>query len=187
MRASEYPIGWTKFFFGFMWPIIITLISLITFFNFLVQVVWKSLCFHDLASSIFKKFPKVVLVGSSCFDEVILAKIVISGSQFITKFDQIFDHILTDLIFLFLLFCFMVLFQDNPKVVEAHFVWWVLGRRLSEFPLRVVSGILSAMFTGFSFFWSQIRVVILVTPKQEVERKCGWFCGVNYFFALILK
>ena len=28
--------------------------------------------------------------------------------------------------------------------------------------------------------------MILVTPKQEVERKGEWFCGVN-FFDLILK
>ena len=32
---------------------------------------------------------------------------------------------------------------------------------------------------------TQIEVVILVTPKQEVERKSEQFCGVN-FFALIL-
>ena len=30
-------------------------------------------------------------------------------------------------------------------------------------------------------FWSQIGVVILVTPKQEMERKSKWFCGVNFF------
>ena len=33
----------------------------------------------------------------------------------------------------------------------------------------------------FSWFWSQIGVVILVTPKQEMERKSEWFCGVNFF------
>ena len=64
----------------------------------------------------------MVLVGTSCFDELILAEINFSGSQLITKFDQIFYDILTDLIFLFLLFCFMVLFQDNHKLVEARFV-----------------------------------------------------------------
>ena len=63
----------------------------------------------------------MVLVSASCFDEVILAEIVISGSQIMTKFDQIFFHILTDLIFLFLLFCFMVWFEENPKLVEASF------------------------------------------------------------------
>ena len=35
--------------------------------------------------------------------------------------------------------------------------------------------------THFHDFWSQIGVVILVTPKQEVERKSEWFCGVNFF------
>ena len=64
----------------------------------------------------------MVLVSISCFDEVILAfEIVSSGSQFTTKFDQIFYHILTDLILLFILFCFF-LFQDNHKLVEARFV-----------------------------------------------------------------
>ena len=64
----------------------------------------------------------MVLVSSSCFDEVILAEIVFLGSQFITKFDQIFYHVLTDLFLLSLLFCFMVLFQDNHKLVTARFV-----------------------------------------------------------------
>ena len=59
------------------------------------------------------------LVSTSCIDEVILKEIVLSVSEFITKFDKIFYHILTELILLFLLFCFMVLFQDNRKLVEA--------------------------------------------------------------------
>ena len=61
----------------------------------------------------------MVLVSTSYFDEVILAEIVISGSQFMTKFDQIN---LNNLIFLFFLFCFMVLSEDNHKLVEARFV-----------------------------------------------------------------
>ena len=64
----------------------------------------------------------MVFVSTKCFDEVILAEIVFSGSQFITKFDQIFYHILTDLILLFLLFCFMTLFHANNKLVKARFV-----------------------------------------------------------------
>ena len=36
------------------------------------------------------------------------------------------------------------------------------------------------LFTHFHF-WSQIVVVILVTPKQEVEQKSEWFCGVKFF------
>ena len=63
----------------------------------------------------------MVFVGTSCFDEVILAEIVFSGFQFITKFDQ-FYHILTDFILLFLLFRFMTLFQDNHKLVKARLV-----------------------------------------------------------------
>ena len=47
----------------------------------------------------------MVLVGFSCFDQVILAEIVILGSQFMTKFDQIF-YCLTDLIVLFFSFLF---------------------------------------------------------------------------------
>ena len=61
-------------------------------------------------------------LSTSCFDEVILAEIVFSGFQFITEFDQIFYHILTDMILLFLLFCFMTSFQDNHKLVKARFV-----------------------------------------------------------------
>ena len=38
----------------------------------------------------------------------------------------------------------------------------------------------------FMIFEVKIGVVILVTPKQEVERKSEWFCGVK-FFALNLK
>ena len=37
------------------------------------------------------------------------------------------------------------------------------------------------LFTHFHDFWSQIGVVILVMPKQEVERKSEWFCGVKFF------
>ena len=51
----------------------------------------------------------MVIVSTSCFDKVILAEIVISRSQFITK-----NHILTDLIFIVFIFCFMVSFRDNP-------------------------------------------------------------------------
>ena len=40
---------------------------------------------------------------------------------------------------------------------------------------------LKDLFTHFHDFWSQIGVVILVTPKQEVERKSEWFCGVKFF------
>ena len=61
----------------------------------------------------------MVLVSTSCSDEVILAEIVISRSQVMTKFDPIFDYFLTDLIFLFLLFCFMFWFRENQKLVEA--------------------------------------------------------------------
>ena len=63
----------------------------------------------------------MVLVSNSCFDEVILAEIVVSVSQFITKFDQILSFF-NRFDFLFLLFCFMVLFQDNHKLLEDRFV-----------------------------------------------------------------
>ena len=61
----------------------------------------------------------------------------------------------------------MVSLQDIPKL-EARIVWWVVELHLRGFPLRVVSG-------------TQIGVVILVTPKQEVERKSEWFCGGKFF------
>ena len=37
------------------------------------------------------------------------------------------------------------------------------------------------LFTHFHDFLNQIGVVILVTPKQEIERKSEWFCGVIFF------
>ena len=66
----------------------------------------------------------MVLVSTSCFHEVVLAEIfvVISRSQFISKFDKIFYHILTDSILLFLPLCFLVFFQDNHNLVKARFV-----------------------------------------------------------------
>ena len=105
-----------------------------------------------------------------------------------TKFDLMIYYILTDLIFLFLLlFCIMVLFQDNHKLVEARFVWWVVGWRLGGFPLRVASGVLPTMFfkicSHFQDFWSRIGVVILVTPKHEVERKSEWFYIMKFFLS----
>ena len=64
----------------------------------------------------------MVFVSTSCFDEVILAEIVLSGSQLITKFDHIFLTYFNRFDFIFLLFCFMTLFQDNHKLVKARFV-----------------------------------------------------------------
>ena len=107
-------------------------------------------------------FFKEILIGDREYKTSILAEIVILGSQFMTKFGQIFYNFLTDLIFLFLLFCFMVLFQDNHKSGEARFVWWITGWRLNGFPLRVVSEI----FAGYVFdqFWSEWIL------KQEMKR-----------------
>ena len=48
-----------------------------------------------------------------------------------------------------------------------------------SFFLRSVHTILS--FFTLSFFRSQIKVVILVTPKQEMKQKSEWFCGVKFF------
>ena len=48
----------------------------------------------------------MVLVSTSCFDEVILAEIVISGSQVMTKFDQIFLSYFNRFDFFVLLFGF---------------------------------------------------------------------------------
>ena len=41
------------------------------------------------------------------------------------------------------------------------------------------------LFTHFLDCWSPMGVDILVTPKQEVERKSMWFCGVNCFLLLV--
>ena len=45
----------------------------------------------------------MVIVGTNCVDEVFLPETVISGSRLMTNFDQIFYHILIDLIFLYVL------------------------------------------------------------------------------------
>ena len=58
----------------------------------------------------------MVLVRNSCFDDEILAEIVISGSQGMTKFDQILLYFNN---FIFFYFCFMVWFRENHKLVEA--------------------------------------------------------------------
>ena len=94
--------------------------NLLTFSSFLVQVVFKSFFFIIWPQVFLKHSLRWFLVSTSCFNEVILAEIVISGSQVMTKFDQIFFYLLsTDLISLF--FCFMVWFRKNHKLVEASF------------------------------------------------------------------
>ena len=61
-------------------------------------------------------------------------------------------------------------YYSAPIFFTIQRIWIVLGRCLFK-----------DLFTYFHDFWSQIGVVILVTPKQEVERKSEWFCGVNFF------
>ena len=61
----------------------------------------------------------------------------------------------------------------QPAVIALLFftiqrIWIILGRFFKD------------LFTHFHDFWSQIGVVILVTPKQEEERKSEWFYGVNF-------
>ena len=43
----------------------------------------------------------MLLVGTRCLDEVIVAKKVFSWSDYMSEFDQIFYHILIDLIFFY--------------------------------------------------------------------------------------
>ena len=62
----------------------------------------------------------MVLVSTSCFDEIILAEIVISGSQVVTKFDQILSYFNRFDCFVFS-FLFMVCFWENHKLVETSF------------------------------------------------------------------
>ena len=83
---------------------------------------------------------------------------------------------------------------DNVGGLEQHFVHFILSRHLGYnlgaivflqfkelncFVVLICSHI-------FMIFGSQIEVMILVTPKQEVGRKSEWFCGVK-FFSLILE
>ena len=86
---------WLKAIFLCIYMFFEILKNLVTFSSFSVKVVFKSF-FHNLALSIFFKIHISGFLSTSCFDEVILAEIVFSGSQFITKFDQIFYHILAD-------------------------------------------------------------------------------------------
>ena len=53
----------------------------------------------------------MVLVGTSCVDDVVSTEIIFSGSRLMTNFDQSFYHILIDLIFFYfvLWFCFKII------------------------------------------------------------------------------
>ena len=70
----------------------------------------------------------------------------------------------------------MTLFQDNNKL-KARFVWWVVGWRLNGFSLRVVSGILPAMFSSDSARSGGGDIEISgsgkSTPKSQFKRASG--------------
>ena len=65
---------------------------------------------------------------------------------------------------------------DTKGFFKARQIRRSLFLRFKEFELLE-----RCLFPYFHDFWSQIGVVILVTPKQEVERKSKWFCGVKFF------
>ena len=75
-------------------------------------------------------------------------------------------------LYLFLIAASSILggYYSAPKFFTIQRIWIVLGRCLF---LRSVH--------TFWIILSQIGVVILVTPKQEMGRKSEWFCGVNFF------
>ena len=83
------------------------------------------------------------------------------------------------------LFFFIIFFSFNP-----YHAYWYQRRIFSGnlpgmfFYWRAV--LFKDLFAHFHDFYCQIGVVILVTPKQEVERKRESFCGVN-FFTIILR
>ena len=64
--------------------------------------------------------------------------------------------------------------SNSPDVCRCFItiqrIWIVLGRCL----------FFKDLFIRFHDFWSQIGVVILVTPKQEVQRKSERYCGVKF-------
>ena len=69
----------------------------------------------------------------------------------------------------------MTLFQDNNKL-KARFVWWVVGWRLNGFSLRVVSGILPAMFSDSARSGGgdiEISGSGKSTPKSQFKRASG--------------
>ena len=51
--------------------------------------------------------------------------------------------------------------------------------QFKEFELYWGAAIFLKICSHFHEFRNQIGVVILVTPKQEMERKSEWFCGVK--------
>ena len=53
--------------------------------------------------------------------------------------------------------------------------------QLKEFELLWGAVFFKDLFTHFHDSWSQIGVMILVTPKPEVERKSEWFCSVKFY------
>ena len=55
--------------------------------------------------------------------------------------------------------------------------------QFKEFELYWGAVLFLDLYSHFRDFWSQIGVVILVTPKQEVERKSQWFCGVKFYYS----
>ena len=79
LRAIWVPYWLKRFLFRFVWFCNIKKYNFFQFFG--LKVVCKSLFFHDLASSIFKK-SHVVSVVASCIDEVIVAVIVFWVSIF---------------------------------------------------------------------------------------------------------
>ena len=62
-------------------------------------------------------------------------------------------------------------FYHSKNLIKIQRIWIVLGRSLF---FKICSHV-------FMIFENQIGVVILVTPKQEMEQKSEWFCGVNFF------
>ena len=78
-------------------------------------------------------------------------------------------------------------FAFSIVVFCSHAAFWhwfsVFFLQFKEFEFYWGADFFKGLFTHFHDFWSQIGVVILVTPKQEMERKSEWFCGVNCFFS----
>ena len=91
--------------------------------------------------------------------------------------DFCYDHMTSQT--LQICFLFIRSFNFNWSACE----WSEFFLQFKEFELYW-GAVFFKMFTHFHVFWSQIGVVIVVTPKQEMERKASGFAAWNFFLQI---
>ena len=106
----------------------------------------------------------------NCISGLVLQCFFISSSRFLLRpYD---GH------FLFIRSCN---FYWNAYVTSFFALSGARFLQLKEFELLWGAVFFKDLFTHFHDSWSQIGVMILVTPKPEVEWKSEWFCGVKFY------